>query len=157
MANERRRLLIVDDEEIVINSLKALISLETPHDVLAFTSCRAALESIRRKPVELAISDFLMPEMDGVTFLKEVRALYPEAPLLILTGYADKESAIRAINEVGLYQYLEKPWDNDDLLHVIEGGLSQRMLIHRLQEYARELEAKVQQLEREVERLKARG
>ena len=154
MANEQKRVLIIDDEEIVVNSLKTLLSLEAPHNVLVFTSCRTALEAIRSNPIDMAISDFLMPEMDGVNFLKEVRTLYPEIPLIILTGYADKESAIRAINEVGLYQYLEKPWNNDDLLHVIESGLNQRMLIHRLQEYARELEAKVQQLERELAQIK---
>lgn len=154
MASEQKRVLLIDDEEIVVNSLKTLLTLEVPHNVLVFTSCQTALEAIRRTPIDMAISDFLMPEMDGVNFLKEVRALYPDIPLIILTGYADKESAIRAINEVGLYQYLEKPWNNDDLLHIIESGLNQRMLIHRLQEYARELEAKVQQLERELAQMK---
>lgn len=154
MVGEQKRVLLIDDEEIVVNSLKTLLSLEVPHNVLVFTSCQTALEAIRRTPIDMAISDFLMPEMDGVNFLKEVRALYPDIPLIILTGYADKESAIRAINEVGLYQYLEKPWNNDDLLHIIESGLNQRMLIHRLQEYARELEAKVQQLERELAQMK---
>jgi DNA-binding NtrC family response regulator len=157
MASEQKRVLLIDDEEIIVNSLKTLLTLEVPHNVLVFTSCKTALEAIRRTPIDMAISDFLMPEMDGVNFLKEVRALYPEIPLIILTGYADKESAIRAINEVGLFQYLEKPWNNDDLLHVIESGLNQRMLIHRLQEYARELEAKVQQLERELAQIKVQG
>ena len=95
-----------------------------------------------------------MPEMDGVSFLREVRRLYVEVPLIILTGYADKESAIRAINEIGLYHYLEKPWANDDLLQVIDGALNQRLQIHRLQEYARELEARVQQLTRELAALR---
>lgn len=157
MADERRHVLIVDDEDIVVNSLKTLLALETAHEVLTSTSCHAALQMIRRTPVDLAISDFLMPEMDGVAFLKEVRSLYPEAPLIILTGYADKESAIRAINEIGLYQYLEKPWKNDDLLHVIDSGLNQRMLIHRLQEYARELEAKVHRLERQLQEFRGPG
>ncbi len=157
MENHKKRILIVDDEPLVVESLQSLLTLETVHEVLGFTSCQTALDTIRRSPLDLAISDFLMPEMDGVCFLKEVRALYPEIPLIILTGYADKESAIRAINEVGLYQYLEKPWDNNDLLHVIEGGLSQRLHIHRLQEYARELESKIQQLQRRLEQFKLQG
>ncbi len=157
MENHKKRILLVDDEPLVVESLQTLLTLETAHEVLGFTSCHAALERIRLVPLDLAISDFLMPEMDGVSFLKEVRALYPEIPLIILTGYADKQSAIRAINEVGLYQYLEKPWDNNDLLHVIEGGLSQRLHIHRLQEYARELECKLQQLERRLEQFKLQG
>jgi DNA-binding NtrC family response regulator len=150
MATTRKRVLVVDDEPLVVKSLQALLTLEGDYEVLGFTSCRVALEALRTRPCDVAISDFLMPEMDGVAFLKEVRRLYVEVPLIILTGYADKESAIRAINEVGLYQYLEKPWKNDDFLQIIEGALNQRLQIHRLQEYARELEARVQQLTREL-------
>ena len=154
MPTARKRILIVDDEPLVVRSLEALLTLEADYEILGFTSCQAALEAIRTRPCDVAISDFLMPEMDGVTFLREVRRLYVEVPLIILTGYADKDSAVRAINEVGLYQYLEKPWKNDDLLQVIDGALNQRLQIHRLQEYARELEARVQQLTRELAALR---
>ena len=155
MPQSRRRVLVVDDDALVVKSLEALLSLEGGYEILGFTSCRAALDAIRTRPCDVAISDFLMPEMDGVAFLKEVRRLYVEVPLIILTGYADKESAIRAINEIGLYHYLEKPWQNDDLLQVIDGALNQRLQINRLQEYARELEARVQQLTRELAALRA--
>jgi DNA-binding NtrC family response regulator len=149
-AREQRTILIVDDEEMVVTSLRALLSTEMPHHVLALTSPKAALELIRQNPVDLVLSDFIMPEMDGLTFLKDVRSLYPEASLIILTGYADKQSAIRAINEVGLFQYLEKPWENEDLLHIIEDGLNLRLQLHRLQEYSRELEARVRALEQDL-------
>ena len=155
MANDTRRILIVDDEESVINSLKTLLSLEIPqHEVLVFTSPKLALDAISRKSIDLAISDYVMPEMDGVTFLGEVRRLYPAIQLIILTGYGDKKSAIRSINEVSLYQYLEKPWDNEDLLQVIENGLNDRMLIYRLQERVQELEARIGSLGQQLEQLK---
>lgn len=154
MTNTRKRILVVDDEPLVVKSLEGLLSLEGDYEIMGFTSCRAALEAIRTRPCDVAISDYLMPEMDGVAFLKEVRRLYVEVPLIILTGYADKDSAVRSINEIGLYHYLEKPWDNDDLLQVIDGALNQRLQIHRLQEYARELEARVQQLTRELSALR---
>ena len=64
---------------------------------------------------------------------------------------------IRAINEVGLFQYLEKPWDNEDLLHIIEDGLNRRLAVHRLQEYSRELEARVRGLESDLAKLKKQG
>ena len=55
-------------------------------------------------------------------------------PRIILTGYADKENAIKAINEVGLYQYIEKPWENDDLLIILRNGLEKQQLMKHLQQ-----------------------
>ncbi len=141
-------ILLVDDESVVLESLAALLELETDHAVRTETSPARALELCKTMPVDMVVSDFLMPELDGIQFLLEVRRIYPEATLILLTGYADKANAIRAINEVGIFQYLEKPWDNDDLLTVIRTGLDKRLQLHRLYERARELEARVEQLER---------
>ena len=80
-----------------------------------------------------------MPEMDGISFLSKMRELKPEAPRIILTGYADKENAIKAINEVGLFQYIEKPWDNDDLQMVIRNGLEKQRLLKDLQRKVEEM------------------
>ncbi len=126
-------IVIVDDEEMVLTSLNAYLSLETDYQVVTFTSASAALEYVGQQKVDIVISDYLMPEMDGITFLARVRELQPEAPRIILTGYADKENAIKGINEVGLYQYIEKPWDNDDLRLIIRNGLEKRQLVAKLQ------------------------
>ncbi|MEL7367586.1 MAG: response regulator [Myxococcota bacterium] len=126
-------IVIVDDEEMVLTSLNAYLSLETDYEVVTFTSAAQALEYIAHHRVDIVISDYLMPEMDGITFLARVREMQPEAPRIILTGYADKENAIKGINEVGLYQYLEKPWDNDDLRLIIRNGLEKRQLVSKLQ------------------------
>ena len=126
-------IVIVDDEEMVLTSLNAYLSLETDYEVVTFTSANDALEYVSQKRVDIVISDYLMPEMDGITFLARVRELQPEAPRIILTGYADKENAIKGINEVGLYQYIEKPWDNDDLRLIIRNGLEKRQLVSKLQ------------------------
>ena len=126
-------ILIVDDEEMVLTSLNAYLSLETDYHVVTYTSAATALEYVAREKVDIVISDYLMPEMDGISFLAKVRDLQPEAPRIILTGYADKENAIKGINEVGLYQYIEKPWDNDDLRLIIRNGLEKRQLVSRLQ------------------------
>lgn len=158
MAMARKRILVVDDEYLVVHSLTSLLSFTLPqHEVLAFTSCQKALEAIRSSFIDLAISDYLMPEMDGISLLKEVRTLYPASHLIVLTGYADKQSAIRAINEVRLYQYLEKPWDNDELIRIIEAGLNERMRIYKLEEYAQEMEAKVLSLEQQLEKFKLKS
>ncbi len=114
-SEEKSVVMIVDDEEMVLMSIRSFLNLETPYEVLTFTSPVEALDHFARSEVDLVISDYLMPEMDGISFLGKVRALKPDVPRIILTGYADKENAIKAINEVGLYQYIEKPWDNEDL------------------------------------------
>jgi serine phosphatase RsbU (regulator of sigma subunit) len=104
--------------------------------------------------VDLVISDFLMPQMNGIEFLKEVKALQPEAIRVLLTGYADKENAIRAINDVGLYHYLEKPWDNEALLSIVRNGLKEKSLRKTLAEKVKELDSLMsrhQALSRELE------
>ena len=73
-----------------------------------------------------------MPDMDGITFLAKVRDAKPDVTRIILTGYADKENAIKAINEVGLFQYVEKPWDNDNLHLIIRNGIEKHQLLANL-------------------------
>lgn len=133
--------VIVDDEELILRSLATYLSLETDYRVETFTSAPAALAFIAAQEIDLVISDFLMPEMDGITFLGRVRALRPEVPRVILTGYADKENAIKAINEVGLYQYLEKPWDNDELRLIVRNGIEKKKLIEKLSAKIQEADA----------------
>jgi len=139
-SNWKSKVVIVDDEEIVLTSLSSLLSLETDYEVKTFLSSEEALKYIKNEDTDLVISDYLMPEMDGITFLGEVRKLKPEIPRIILTGYADKENAIKAINEVGLFQYIEKPWDNDDILIVLRNGLEKQRLIKTLREKIGEID-----------------
>lgn len=132
--NNPPTIIVVDDEEIVLTSIKSFLKLETDYNVVSFLSGKEALEYVINNNTDLIISDYLMPEMDGITFLSHVREIKPEVPRIILTGYADKENAIKAINEVGLFQYIEKPWDNDDLLIIIRNGLEKQKLMKKLQE-----------------------
>jgi DNA-binding NtrC family response regulator len=80
-----------------------------------------------------------MPDLDGVSFLLKFKELQPHAPRILLTGYADKENAIRAINEVGLFNYIEKPWDNDQLLLVLRNALEKVKLLNELTQQAAEI------------------
>jgi DNA-binding NtrC family response regulator len=131
---DKGAVVIVDDEEMVLTSLKSFLNLESGYEVHAFTSANEALEFLKKNDVSLVISDYLMPEMDGISFLAKVREVKPEVTRIILTGYADKENAIKAINDVGLFQYIEKPWENDDLLIIIRNGIEKQLLMKRLQE-----------------------
>jgi DNA-binding NtrC family response regulator len=143
---ERESVLILDDEEMVLTSLSTYLALESDYEVFTFTSARQALEHLEAHDVGIIISDFLMPEMDGISFLTQARELRPDAPRVLLTGYADKENAIKAINQVGLYQYVEKPWDNDDLRIIIRNGLEKRGLISKLDQQVREIDQAYQEL-----------
>jgi len=145
--------VIVDDEEMVLTSISSFLNLETSYRVETFTSAQAALDFVANNDVDLAMSDYLMPEMDGITFLAKVRDIKPQVPRIILTGYADKENAIKAINEVGLFQYIEKPWDNEDILIVLRNGLEKQMLMRKLDEKIAEISkaySELQGLQREI-------
>lgn len=145
--------VLVDDEDIVLTSLSSFLGLETDYEVHTFTSANKALEFIGRRQVDLVMSDYLMPEMDGISFLARVRETHPEIPRIILTGYADKENAIKAINEVGLFQYIEKPWENDDLLIILRNGLEKKRLLARLNEKIDQINkayAELQGLQKEI-------
>ena len=133
-AGEIGSIVIVDDEEMVLTSIRSFLALETDYEVSSFTSANEALEFVANSNVDLVISDYLMPEMDGISFLAKVREAKPDIPRIILTGYADKENAIKAINDVGLFQYIEKPWDNDDLRIIIRNGLEKKKLLAKLEE-----------------------
>ena len=131
--NSKQTIIIVDDEEMVLTSLSTFLNLETKYNVVTFTSAAKALAYIETNDIDLVISDYLMPELDGISFLGKVRDMKPAVPRIILTGYADKENAIKAINDVGLFQYIEKPWDNDDMLLIIRNGLDRQRLLKQLQ------------------------
>ncbi len=128
------KIVIVDDEDMVLTSLNSFLALETEYEVSTFTSAKNAIEYIKENDIDIVISDYLMPEMDGMSFLAEVKKINPQIPRIILTGYADKENAIKAINEVGLFQYIEKPWDNADLLIIIRNGIEKNNLMKNLED-----------------------
>lgn len=135
-------ILLVDDEEMVLNSIKSFFAIDSDYNLFTYTSPFKALDDLDRDRlnIDLVISDYLMPEMDGITFLAKVKERFPLVPRILLTGYADKENAIKAINNVGLYQYIEKPWDNDDLKIIIRNGLEKTILIKQLEDKIREVE-----------------
>lgn len=142
---------IVDDEEMVTSSLSAFLEWETEHRIITFQSPGEALEAMRDHPVDLVIADFLMPEMNGLQFLSRVKEIYPEAPRILLTGYADKEHAIKAINEIGLFHYFEKPWDNEAIKLAIENGLENKTVKAALQNKLHELDQTLRHRDRLVE------
>jgi DNA-binding NtrC family response regulator len=121
-------LLVVDDDQLVTSSLSSFFNLEMDLDPVIFNDAPKALSYLEENEPDLIISDFLMPDIDGIQLLRRARELHPEVPRILLTGYADKENAIRAINEVKLFQYIEKPWDNERLRQVVAQGVRHSQL-----------------------------
>ena len=142
------KIVVVDDEKIVTSAFKTLLKVEGFSDAHFFNNPKEAVEFLKTNVPDLVISDFLMPEMNGLEFLTEVKKMYPEVSKILLTGYADKENAIKAINEVGLYRYIEKPWDNDDLILNIKNGIERSYLLSELRKKIAELEDAKKELEK---------
>ncbi len=142
------KIVVVDDDKIVTSTLKTLFKLEGFSDAHYFNDPKEAVEFLKSEKPDLILSDFLMPEMNGFEFLSIAKKLYPEVSMILLTGYADKENAIRAINEIGLYKYVEKPWDNDDLIFNIRNGIERSHLLSELRQKVKELEIAKAELEK---------
>ena len=132
--------LCVDDESNILAALRRVLRA-AGYQVLLATSGDAALETLRGRPVDAVISDMRMPGMDGATLLEQVHAGWPQAVRILLTGQADMNSTVAAINRGRILRYLSKPWDEPELLATVREGL-ERLALER--EKAR-LEALTQQ------------
>ncbi|WP_300337312.1 response regulator [Accumulibacter sp.] len=145
------RILIVDDEENILKSLRRLLAM-TPCSAggktfpLTVDTCNDPLQALEKAfetPYDLVLSDYRMPGMDGVAFLKEFRELQPNAARLILSGYADLNGLIAAINEAGIVRFIAKPWNDYDLVATIAQALAYQELQNETQRMADE--ARLQQ------------
>ena len=126
--------LFVDDERHILSSLKRLIK---PLKLNVFTaeSGKQGLEILAENKVDLIVSDMRMPEMDGATFLTEAKNVQPEALRILLTGYADIESTVKALNKGEISRYISKPWDDEEML----GTISEVLKVKRLEREKEEL------------------
>ena len=150
----KKRILLVDDDKLITITLSTLIRTMTNYDVLVSNDPLHALDLVSSKDIDMILSDFMMPNMNGLDFLKKAREIKPDVISVILTGYADKENAIRCINEVGIYYYIEKPWDNNILLKVIQNGMEKKMMSGKLRKNIEELEKSSREIERMYDLLK---
>lgn len=144
---------VVDDDPLITESLGTALELETSWHIVTHNDPRAALDQMRDVPPDVVLSDFKMPQMDGLAFLSEVRRRYPAAVLMLLTGFSDKDSAIAAINQLAIWQYVEKPWRLDDLLVKVAQGIERQQMVHELARQNAELAERLRLLEAADERL----
>jgi DNA-binding NtrC family response regulator len=107
-------ILMVDDEPQILNAFKRALRRES-YILMTASSGAEALSLLEAREVSLVISDYNMPEMSGLEFFKTVKHLYPHLLTIMLTGQAQLEVAVQAINEAGVYKFIQKPWNDADL------------------------------------------
>ena len=115
-------ILIVDDEENILKTLERLMEDEGYRIFFADSGFKG-LEIIKHEDIHLVISDQKMPGMDGIKFLYEVKKTSPDTIRIMLTGFADVNIAIQAINEGEVYRFITKPWNNVELLSTVKQGI----------------------------------
>lgn len=120
MSDSRIKILYIDDEENNLNSFKAAFRRE--YDVTTAISGMEAKELLKSNQFEIIITDQRMPGMTGVEFLSSIIGEYPEPIRMLLTGYADIQAVIDAINKGQIYQYITKPWDEQQMRVIINNA-----------------------------------
>lgn len=158
-----RQIMLVDDEPQILSALKRELRAYTqspacryPLEVSTFDSPLEALRAQRGRTCDIVVSDYRIPEMDGVTFLEKMKAAQPDAIRIILSGAAELDVLIEAINRVQIFRYIPKPWRSYDVISVIEQALAYRDLLlenQRLADMVRVQQGRLSKQEMELRRL----
>jgi len=148
---KKHQILVVDDEKMVLNAITRTLRSEN-YTTLTAQSGDEGLMLLKNHDVELVVSDYNMPGMNGQDFLKRVKKDYPHILTIMLTGHAEIEIAINAINEAGVYKFILKPWEDADLKITIRRALESLELIKERDSLAKQVKDKdiiLQSLEEE--------
>lgn len=156
MSTYKCSLLVVDDEPYILTTLAALLSNE--FEVLTADSAEAAQGLFAQREIDLVLTDQKMPRMTGVQLLEWVRRNYPKTVRLLMTGFAELEEAVDAINRGQVYRYIFKPWRAEELLDTLRNASrsfqlerSHEQLLQELRQLNLQLEERVAQRTRELE------
>lgn len=141
---------MVDDEPYVLKAFERALRKE-PYTLMTAPGGEEGLNLLDARDVSLVISDYNMPRMNGLAFLKTVKQRYPSILAIMLTGQAEIQIAVQAINEAGVYKFIQKPWDDADLKITILRALESIDLVterDRLMQKVKSRDAILQELER---------
>ena len=127
MQEEKKyHLVLVDDEENILNALCRVFRDDPSYEIITAHDAQDALQKIAAVSVDIIISDQRMPGMGGAELLQEIRNRYPDSIRFLLSGYADVEAIISAINEGDIYRFIKKPWNNEELKNLVKSAINQR-------------------------------
>ncbi|HUX24367.1 MAG TPA: response regulator [Burkholderiales bacterium] len=122
--DEKTKILVVDDEEVVrLSHIRTLASIHC--DVEVVRDGKDALQVMEQRPADVVLLDLRMPGMDGMTVLKMIKQRWPETEVVIITGYPNIDTAKEAVR-LGAYDYLAKPVGPDEVINVANGALTQK-------------------------------
>lgn len=145
--DEPIKILCVDDEQNVLNALRRLF-LDDEYEILIANSGADGLALQEKENAQIIISDYRMPAMTGVEFLREVNKKWPYTVRIVLSGYADMSAIVAAINEGQIYKFIPKPWNDDELKVTVANAVERFYLAKRNRELNEELTKKNEELER---------
>ncbi len=128
IANERGVVLLVDDDPLVLASLEATLKREG-YQIIAVERAEDAVEIIKKESLAIIISDYNMPGMNGIEVMQEAIKFRPEAIRILLAGGDDLKIAIKAINIGQVYQYISKPWDDEELKKTLKTSFDKYKLV----------------------------
>lgn len=151
--DHRASIILVDDEPTILRALSRELK-DIDAEIHIFEGAEAALSSLEQIKPDVVISDVRMPGMDGIDMMEKVAEQLPLSERVLLTGYADMDAAIGAINKGRVHYYLEKPWDKDQLRRVVDKGIRLSQLRQRneyLEQLTREQNTQLQQWNDELE------
>jgi len=147
-------LLVVDDEPYILPTISALLADD--FEVLTADSAERAQEIFAHRPIDLILTDQKMPRVTGVQLLEWVREHSPKTVRLLMTGYAELEDAVEAINRGHVYHYLLKPWRSEELLQILRNACEKYTLERSREQLLEELrQAKLELEQRVLERTRA--
>lgn len=121
-------ILIVDDEKEVLNALRTTFerAKQFKSKIITAESSEKAMNILKNQEFDLVLSDYKIPGINGIELLREVKNKYPDTVRMLITGYSDLKTAREAINLAEVNNYLEKPWDNEELRSIIHAALKRK-------------------------------
>jgi len=127
MVDKIYKILIIDDEVNVLDALRKTLerSKQFKSDISIADSSQKALGILKNQNFDLVICDYKMPKMNGVELLTKVKELNPDTIRILITGYSDLQIAREAINKASVHNYIEKPWDNENLRETIYSAIKE--------------------------------
>lgn len=145
MNQTKSKILYIDDEVHNLNAFKA--SFRRDYEIFTAISAEAGRKILEGNEINVIITDQRMPGVTGIEFLESILEEFPDPPRILLTGYADINAVIDAINKGSVYKYVQKPWDDDELRTTINSALELYMLNKQKEDLTKKLLITNEQLE----------